>query len=832
MKQPTETNNTNNPANVQDFDYSVFSVSELLKILILHWPWILISVIVALGAAKVYLHFADPVYSHNMSLLIKEEKKTRPGSLTIENMGMISNSNGFDNELMILKSSSINVRVVKALRLYTNYNIEGRVQKHELYNKETPVIVDMPMDQLENLKTTIKLDIKKKGKGLEVTTSYFMGGNEPEEHTQTLDSLPGEISTPHGTVLLQQSPHGGLGSSVLHATIMPIKTATKIYSSRVGVAAASKTTTVALISMNDTKTNRALDYLRELFIAYNADANEDKNEVAQKTEEFIKKRIENIRAELDDTELGLERYKKNNEMVDISSAASMAMTGSTTYQSKQVEIQTQINLLDALAEYVDNPSNYMQVIPANLGLSDAGLNATIKEYNEYVMQRKRLLKSSSEDNPMVQRATSYVEELWPHIKMSISAIRKNIAIQKESADEQYDKYNRRLSSAPTQERELTNISRQQNVKSSLYLMLLQRQEENYISLASTAAKARFVEEPQLVGIVKPRKMIVWGVATAAGLAFPFGIFILIAFFRTRIEGRNDVEILTPATILADVPLSEDAVTKNEAVVVKENSNDMMEESFRGLRTNLRFILTEGQKVILCSSCIPGEGKTFISTNLAMSLALMGKKTVLVGLDIRKPRLLKLFHLPNEKKGITNFLTSTTTDYALLDEQIYKGVVNANLDILPAGIIPPNPSELLSREKLDKAIDLLREHYDYILLDTPPLSLVSDTLAIGRVTDATIIVCRADYSPKSNFGLINSIYYDEKLPNVNIVINGVDLKRKKYGYYYGYGKYGKYGSYNKYGNYGRYGYGNYGAYGHYGMYGKYGNEADGKAHLEK
>ena len=241
----------------------------------------------------------------------------------------------------------------------------------------------------------------------------------------------------------------------------------------------------------------------------------------------------------------------------------------------------------------------------------------------------------------------------------------------------------------------------------------------------------------------------------------------------------------------------------------------MEEAFRGLRTNLRFVMSDEQKVILCTSCIPGEGKSFVSTNLAMSLALSGKKVIVIGLDIRKPRLVKLFGLPANKRGITTFLSSSDHGFELLDEQIVHGVANPNLDVLPAGIIPPNPGELVTREQLDIAISLLKEHYDYVILDTPPVGLVSDTLSIARVADVSLVVCRADYSPRSNFALINELQKTSKLPRVSLVLNGVDLKKRKYGYYYGYGKYGKYGH-----------------YGHYGVYGHYGQHSEKTAHTEK
>lgn len=820
------TENVNN--NFEEQESSLFQFAEIWKIIVLNWYWILISVIVALGAAHAYLKYADHVYSHSISMLIKDQSTTprRAGSIAIE--GIVSNTSGFENELEILKSTSINTRVVKTLRLYASYWIEGSIKRVELYNKETPIIVDMPENQLENLRSNIELTITTKGEGYNVVISYPMAGQKaPVSISKNLKSLPAEISTPMGTILLQKNPNAELGSQKLIAYLRPLTATANSYRHRLVVAPSNKTTTLAKATMNDTKTARAIDYLNELFNSYNIDANEDKNEVATKTENFIKERLDHIRSELDSTEINIEVFKKDNELFDVRAKASEELSGTHEYERKMVELQMQTNLLNALYEYINDPAHRGEAIPANLGLSDAGLNAAIKEYNEYVIQRKRLLKSSSEDNPMVQRTNSYIEEMWPTIQMSIDAIRRNMAIQKENIDSQYKKYQSRFSTSPSQERKMNNIARQQEIKASLYLMLLQKQEENYISLASTAAKARIIDDAQCTSMVAPKTSMIYMTALGVGAIAPVALLFLISLLRYNIEGREDVEKLTKASILSDIPLSHKQSTENASLVVRENTNDMMEEAFRGLRTNLRFVLDQGEKVILATSCVPGEGKTFISTNLAMSLALMGKKVILVGLDIRKPRLVKLFNLSNNKSGITSFLTSESDTYDVLDEQIQHGICNENLDILPAGIIPPNPSELVSREKLDLTINLLKEHYDYVILDTPPVGLVSDTLSIGRVADMTLFVCRADYSPKSNFALINALINDKKLPKVNIVLNGIDLKRKKYGYYYGYGKYGRY---SKYG-YGKYGYGKYGHYGHYGLYGNYGNQ-DGKSRTEK
>lgn len=806
---------------------NAITLSAIWTIVVLNWQWIVLSTFLALCLAFAYLRYTQPVYVSAMKVLVKDDegnKRPMGGQMNLENMGIISNSNGFDNELEILTSTNINSRVVKSLKLYVKYAIEGRFRKMEQY-LSNPIIVDMPQHQLAVLGTTIDIEMTKAGKGLHVSGKVRIAGQkEPVTFERDIQKLPGSINTPMGVIMFQQNPGTKWKDEKLYATILPIETAARIYRSKLSASATSKTTTVARVSFTDTQVGRSLDYLNELLKSYNDDANEDKNEVAMKTEEFIKERIDFIRGELDVTEGELEQYKKSNELINLTNNATTALSSTTEYQKKQVEIETQLNLINALVKYVNDPANAMQVIPANLGLENNTLNTLISKYNDNVLSRNRLLKSSGEDNPFVQRITAQLEEMWPSIKMSLEAIRSDIMTQKASAESQYNMFSSRISSTPTQERALTNMSRQQEIKANLYLMLLQKREENYISLASTAAKARIIDSPLLMGKVSPKSSIIYLAALIIGMGLPVGIIFLMGLLRYRIEGREDIEKLTKISILADIPLAGKSVDGEKALVVRENTNNAMEEAFRGLRTNLRFILESDEKVILCTSCIPGEGKTFVSTNLAMSLALMDKKVIIIGLDIRKPRLVKLFGMPADKRGITSFLSSSEQSYELLDDQIMHGIINKNLDVLPAGVIPPNPGELISREQLDKAIELLKEHYDYILLDTPPVGLVSDTLSIGRVADMCLFVCRADYSPRANFDLINSFKADSKLPKINLVLNAVDMKKKKYGYYYGYGKYGRYGKY------GKYGYG-YGRYGHYGIYGKYGEHAS-KEHIEK
>lgn len=809
---------------------SVFSLQNIWTLFCLNWYWVVLSALLCLMAAFVYLRYKEPVYSASMKVLVKDaEQKNRgfSGMMALDEMGLMSNSNGFDNELEIIRSVAVAKRVVRHLKLYVSYFQEGRVIDRDLY-KNSPVLVDLDETRLEQLSRPLYMELVGSPSGYQLEMFFDEEDSKKVTYSTSLKEFPTTIDTKYGTLLFQRNPiyeaqtmslqeadtedaeqeHFGK----LKITIYPLKDMARSYAKRLSAAPTSKTTTVANVGILDTKKARALDYLRELVKCYNEDANEDKNEVALRTEEFIDERLAKIRAELDETEGGMEAYKKDNELINLSNDATSALTNYTNYQKERVEMQTQLALVKSLIEYMDSPQNYHQIIPANLGLSNASLVKMITEYNELVLKRNRFLKGSSEENPMVLQISRQISDMWPSIRTNMGNIYENMETQRKSIDEQYKLYSNRIAQTPTQERVLTNIDRQRNLKSDLYLTLLQKREENYIQLYSTASKARVIDEPIISGKVSPKSKIVLLAALVLGCCMPIGILICLSLLRFKIGGREDVEQLTKLPILADIPKCATVGDAASPIAVRENRNDMIEEAFRGLRTNMNFVLKPSEKVIMVTSCIPGEGKTFVATNLAMSLALLNKKVLIIGLDIRKPRLVNLFGLKADKRGIVNFLNSEEPDFHLLEEQITPSGVNKNMYVLPAGIIPPNPSELLSSSLLNSGIEYLSTKYDYIILDTPPIGLVSDTLTIGQCASATLLVARADYSPKSNFTLINQIVTDNKLPKCSIVLNSIDMTKRKYGYYYGHG--------------------NYGRYGHYGMYGHYGSGDKGSSYTEK
>ncbi len=784
---------------------SSINFQTIYTAVILHWKWFVLSLIICMGCAMIYLRYKTPVYQAYAKLLIKDDDSRgrggKSGVLTTSNLGIMSNSTGIDNEMEILSSLSIAQQAVRDLKLYVNYSLEGKVKDHLIYNSE-PISVDLDPSHLEKLNYPISLEINRKGSSYTITGEYLNPKTGVKNSIEkTITSFPTRIDTKTGIITLQSNGDRGLlpEGRALKVTILSPKSVAAKYAGSLSVSQTSKTTTIAELVLKDESPQRAVDYLRQLAICYNRQANEDKNEIAVRTEEFINGRLEKINAELGSTEGSLEEYKKRNNMVELKMNAAQAVQNQDVYSQKLAEANTQMALLNSISEYMNDPSNKYQTLPSNVGLSDASATSLIDKYNDIVITRNRLLRSASESSPTVTPLTAQLDDLTSSIQRAMIQARKSMEIERNNIANMYGRYASQTNATPEQERILTQIGRQQDVKSGLYLMLLQKREENSISLAATADKGKLIDDPQYMGKVSPKNSMIMLIALIMGLAIPAGIIFVINFMRYKIEGHDDVAKLTSLPIIADVAIASETAKTKADIVVHENQNNQMEEVFRSLRTNLQFVMAENEKVILFTSSTSGEGKTFTAANLAVSFALLDKKVVLVGLDIRKPRLAELFEINDHQHGITNLLTQPDPTAADVKKQILKSGISNNLDILMAGPIPPNPAELVARKSLDQVIDILKETYDYVLIDSAPVGLVTDTLQIGRVANATVFLCRADYTPKEAFGYINDLAKEKKLPNMCVVINGIDMSKKKYGYYYGYGRYGKYGRYGRYGH---------------------------------
>ena len=778
------------------------NIQELLFRYLIHWPWFVISIIICIACAWGYLRLTTPIYNISATVLIKDEKKGGGASMSsdLEKMGLegfVSSSSNVDNEIEVLRSKSLAREVVNNLGLFVTYMDEDEFPSKELYHT-SPVLVSLTHQEADKLpgRMEINMILQPTGAlGVQITVGE-------KEYRKQFDKLPAVFPTDEGTVaffanndtLSAVCPENITKERHITAFINRPFSVLKEYVNSLSIAPTSKTTSVVVISLENTNTRRGRDYINKLLEMYSINANNDKNEVAQKTAEFIDERIGIISKELGSTEQDLENFKRSAGITDLNSEAQIALTGNAEYEKKRVENQTQINLVMDLQRYMKG--NEYEVLPSNIGLQDAASAGAIDRYNQMLVERKRLLRTSTENNPTIINLDTSIRAMRTNVQATLDATLKGLQITKEDLAREASRYSRRINDAPTQERQFVSIARQQEIKSGLYLMLLQKREENAITLAATANNAKIIDEALADdNPISPKKTIVYLAALVLGVGLPVGVIYLIGLTKFKIEGRADVEKLTSLPVVGDIPLADE---KTGSIAVFENQNNLMSETFRNVRTNLQFMLENGKNVILVTSTISGEGKSFISANLAISLSLLGKKVVIVGLDIRKPGLNKVFNIPKKEHGITQYLTNTTAN---LMDFVQPSDINKNLFILPGGTVPPNPTELLARGGLEKAIETLKANFDYVILDTAPVGMVTDTLLIGRVADLSVYVCRADYTHKAEFTLINELAENNKLPNLCIAVNGLDLNSRKYGYYYGYGKYGKYYGYGK-----RYGYG--------------------------
>lgn len=777
------------------FDYKTF----LIKLL-MYWPWIAGCVIVALAGAFFYLKTQTPLYTVSSSVLIKNESsKSGNTGANLADLGFVTSSTqNFDNELEILRSRTLLKKVVTSLDLYIDYNLPGSFRPTELY-KQSPVKVWITPEEADRLGSA-KVDLHFKQNQLyEVTITH-----NDQEWKKVIEKLPAVFSTPAGVFTfsadsLQPVSHV---PELIQAKITSPNWVAASFRGRLNVAATNKTTTIAQLTLTDSQVARGTDFLNKLVELYNEEGNNDKNEVAAKTAEFIDERINIINRELGTTESELASFKQRAGVVDIANDATQAAGEQANYERAYAENEVQLSLMNHLKNHILSTENQYEVIPANIGLTNGDLNTVVERYNEMLIERKRLLRTSHEDNPAVQSLNASIEVMRNSVMAAIQTAEKGLQINRQALKAQTRKYAGKISDAPVQEKEYLSMSRQQEIQANLYLMLLQKREENNITLASTANNARVIDEPLAGGQVAPHPSQIYMIALVLGLGIPVGIIFLWGLLQFRIKTRADVERLTRLPIIGDIPLTDE--TKDSAIVVRENRNELMEEVFRSIRTNLQYMLSEGQEVILFTSTTSGEGKSFTAGNLASSFAFMGKKVVIVGLDIRKPGLNKIFHISHHGQGISQYLADP--QHTGLLSLCQKSTISDNLYILPGGSIPPNPTELVARPALDQAISILREHFDYVILDTAPIGMVTDTQLIARVADLSVYICRSNYTIKSEFKLINALKEEGKLPHPCVVINGIDMDKRETGSYYGYGKYGKYGYGKKYGYGYGYGYG--------------------------
>lgn len=749
-----------------------------------HWRWFAASVLVCLIIAFIYLRYTTPVYNVTAGVLIqqKDSKGGLGAALSGGALGMLSGlggvslSSSFDNELEIMQSRTLLKKVITDLGLY----ISTAQQRSTGYDiplyKTSPIQVYLSPEEATALEGSVKVKTTYTPEGKLTAHIEYVQEEEEQEIEKTFDKLPAVFPTPVGALsftkndsLLTEMRKEEKGNIRLITHInSPIEVA-KAYKENLGIEGGKKTT-IAQVSLQDNDKQRAIDFINYLVVCYNQDILDEKSKVVLKTSEFIRERMEVVNQELSSTESEIADFKQKSGLTNLSADAQLVLQESAKYEQLRVENQTQIRLVEFLRDYIQDPANANEVIPANVGLQEGKLTTAIDEYNSLLAERRRLLRTSSESNPAVINLNDGIQTMQKSIQTTVASTLKGLQITQNDLERQMRQFTDRINSAPQQEREYINLARQQEIKSRLYLILLQQREENILSLGLTTDTGRIVEEalPDK-DPVSPKKKIIALAALFLGLCIPAGIIFLLDQFGSKIEKRSDIEKQAHVPFLTELPHNQQ--NQKGHLAVRENQNGPMEEAFRSLRTQLLFQLDTADKVILFTSAQGGEGTTFVASHTAASLAFLGKKVVVVDMNLRRPGLPQYFSLSTDIKGMTDYLNAPK-QVRLLD-LVQPSAVHANLDILPGGALATNSTELVGQEAFADAIRQLKEKYDYVILDTAPLPLVTDTVLIGRTADSCVFVCRAGVTPKSACDYLNTLSREQKFPKLAVLLNDVE-----------------------------------------------------------
>ena len=761
-----------------------FQLRNFIDHYLVHWKWFLLGASISLTIAFIYLRYTTPQFKAAATILVKDEKK---GGMLSElsafsDMGIESGlKNNVDNEIEILKSRTLIENTVRKLDLNISMFVKGNIIYTEMFDK-TPIKLHFFPKSTQFYESNITLRF------LEITPKTFQLENLIPSQSSKNNVLAktefqyGEvISTQNWNLIITKNPSKLFKDNTREITIKanPLDDVVDGFRNRLNVNPLSKTSSVVELSLIDPVHEKAEVFLNNLIQIYNQDAITDKNQISENTSKFISERLSLITRELDGVEQDVESFKKTNNLTDIDSEAKLFIEGSNTYDKRAVETEIQLNVVNSMLDYIKK-SGSTDLLPSNLIVNHEDASGIINMYNELVLDRNRILKSATVSNPTILKMDQQIASLKQNLYSNLDRLKSTLLIQKRDLDSHKEIMDTKIEKIPVQERQFKVIARQQKIKEELYLYLLQKREETAISLSATEPNARVIDAAKASHIpVAPKKKIIFLVAFLIGILIPFGVIYLIALLDTKIKSRLDLEGKTSIPYLGDIPTS-DANTQ----IIKSESRTSSAEALRIIRTNLEFMLGKvpdnQAKTIFLTSTFSKEGKTFVSVNLAATFALSGKKVLLIGMDIRNPKLDDYVSLPDQ--GLSNYLSNK--DIAI-ENLIIKQKGYEDFYILPAGIIPPNPAELLLSQKVDSLFKIIKAQYDYIIVDTAPVSLVTDTLLIAKHADCFIYVVRANYLEKRMLHIANDLFQEKKLPNMCLLLNDTD-STKGYGYGYGYG----------------------------------------------
>ncbi|WP_035716554.1 GumC family protein [Christiangramia echinicola] len=768
-------NSNHNPLEQQS---NKLRLRKELKKYLKYWYWFLVGIVFSLLLGYFYLRYTTPVYSAAASIIINQET-TNSSKSDMPDLGLATGlkTNDLDKELAILRSRRLMREVVKSLNLHISYFVEGKVRDVEVY-KDIPFTLKVLKLEEENQYGDKSFKIALTGKDRLLITNLT-----------NMKVLKAESGSPVdlGFASVVIIPNKGVKSfKNITMTFSEIDKVAAIYRNNIKLIQEKESSNVIMLGLEDPVAEKAMDIIDQLIFEFNRDAIEDKNLIAGNTANFINDRLDIINDELEFVESGKEEFKESNRLTDIQSESQMFVQTASEYNRKRQEIGTQLELVNAMLDYLSSSSN-SELLPANLGIQENGVNMQISEYNDMVLQRNRIMQSSTELNPTVVRINNQIDQVKASILQSLQRLRNNLRISEEDVTRQVRSIGSKILAVPSQEREYRGIERQQSIKEALYLYLLQKREENSLALAVTAPKAKIVDSAHSTGyIVSPNSKSVLLGTIALGLFIPFSILYIKGMMDNKIYSRSDIEELSrEITIVGELP----KVKEKEEIMIGKNDRSMLSESFRFLITNLQFLLLDSKKTdkgrkILITSSIKGEGKTFTALNLAITLANNERKVLLIGADLRNPKLqMYIENSESNKAGLSNYLTQNKI---CIKNLIKKSTINSNLSILGSGSIPPNPSELLRQEKLSQMFLELEDIYDYIIIDSAPSMLVTDTFLINKHVDITLYLVKAGYTDKDLLEFALDAKNNGTMPKINFILNNVQKSDLGFGNKYGYG----------------------------------------------
>lgn len=757
------------------------NLRELFLRYIDKWYWFLISIAVCVGFMVLHILTTTPSFEVSSTFAIRQnEKNSKSLEMNVMSMMGIGADKLVSDELEVYTSKTSFEQAIRDLNLQTEYRKKKGMRWIGQY-PDQDVVVTYPPLFCDTLLHKVELDLVRQQRGYKLTVDMQIGYKHIKSKHAVL-SLNEPIQTCIGTIELHENTPLKVGDKI-HIKTLPIYVLVDSYHASISAKQVKKESNVIRVTTTTDMPQRGISIINRLTELYNFDAIVDKNMMATNAKEFIEARLSVIAQELDSAEIEVEQYKRENAITSLSEEAKIYLKSADEYQKELVRTETQLNLTAYIRDFLSNEENTHKLIPTNLGLSDEGLVSLTETYNELVLRQMRMKRSATEDNPMLSQLDDQIDAMRSNLLASIGTVRDALLITKNDLLRQQEQFSLRIKDMPEQERAYIALRRQQEIKQSVYIYLFEKREENALTLASTTMPAKVIDKPRsAANAASPKVKLLLLLAILLGCAIPVGINEIWLLFDNKIRSRREYQQLIKAPFIGQLSVN----PSKQAIALSDNTDSPLAELFRLLRGNIHFMQQNKKKdegnVILVTSSVNGEGKSFVAINTALSFALLNKRVALVGLDIRKPMLAHYCSLPN-KGCLTSYLASD--DYQIEDTIIHSAI-NSNLDIIPAGIVPPNPNELLQSKRLDDLFAYLRTHYDYVLIDSAPVGMVSDTFLLSRVADITLYVSRADYTPKDMTEFINSVYEEKRLPNMACVLNGVKSATAGYGYGYGYG----------------------------------------------